>query len=185
MSESGPSGPGVESDSLVFQGRLPAAFKAIADIPSVSTLAINNERNEHTLRSSLIPNESVETDDNDDISQHLKRQEAKIDLLMDMVAELLARQSHMPKDVEVKLTAQDVVWQDSEQQFAVDECVEVDIYITPSTPKAIRFYGRIASSAEGEHRAEFAGVSRQVSDLLEKIIFRHHRRAVAQQRSGR
>ena len=179
MSESG------QSDSLVFQGRLPATFKAIPEIPSASTLAINNERNEHTLRSSLIPNDSVEIDDNDEISQHLKRQEAKIDLLMDMVTELLARQSHMPKDVEVKLSAEGIEWQDTEQQFTVDDSVEIDVYITPSTPKAIRFYGNVVSSTEGTHRVEFTGVSTQASDLLEKIIFRHHRRAVAQQRSSR
>lgn len=174
-----------QSDSLVFQGRLPAAFKAIVEIPSPSTLAISNEKNEHTLRSSLISNEPAEIEDNDDLAQHLKRQEAKIDLLMDMVKELLSRQSQMPQEVDLKLTADGVDWHDSDLVLTESDCVEVDVYITPAIPKALRFYGRVSQSSNGDHQVQFVGVSQQVTDLLEKIIFRHHRRAVAQQRLER
>lgn len=174
-----------QSDSLVFQGRLPAAFRSITDVPGPSTLVISNERNEHTLKSSLISNEPAEIDDHDDVMQHLKRQEAKLDLLLDMVTEILSRQSNMPQEIEVRLTAQSVGWQDAEQSYLPDDLVEVDVYITPSIPKPLRFYGKVVASEAGQHSVEFMGVNQQVTDLLDKILFRHHRRAVAQQRLAR
>lgn len=174
-----------QSDSLVFQGRLPAAFRSIEAAPGPSTLVISNEKNEHTLKSSLISNEPAEIDEHDDVMQYLKRQEAKLDLLLDMVTEILSRQSNMPQEIDVRLTAQSVAWQDTERSFAADEVVEVDVYITPSIPKPLRFYGKVVSSEAGQHSVEFFGVNQQVTDLLDKILFRHHRRAVAQQRLAR
>jgi len=171
-----------QSDSLVFQGLLPARFKAIEELPSPSTLVISNEKNEHTLRSSLMPSEPLEIDDNDELTQFLKRQEAKLDLLTDMVTELLTQQSHMPAELDVRLTAESLVWQDPNADFALEQCLEIDIYVTPAIPKALRFYGFVRSSEEGQHSVEFSGVNQTVTDLLEKILFRHHRRAVAQQR---
>ncbi len=179
MSQSG------QSDSLVLQGRLPAAFRSITEEPGPSTLVISNEKNEHTLRSSLISRDPIEVEDNDDLTQHLKRQEAKLDLLLDMVTEILSRQSNIPQELDVRLTAQSIDWQDAGQQFAPGDIMEVDVYITPAIPKALRFYGRISQSEAAHHSVEFFGVSQQVIDLLEKILFRHHRRAVAQQRLDR
>lgn len=177
---------GSGNESLVFVGQVPASIKPVADIPGASTLVVINERNEHTLRSSLIPNEPVEVDDSDEITQHLKRQETKLDLLLDLVTELLSRQNQIPQDIELRLTAQGVDWSDTESQYSKDDCVEVKVYITPSVPRPLTFFGRVvADSQAGKHSVEFSGVSRPVTDLLEKILFRHHRRAVAQSRSER
>lgn len=174
-----------DNDSLVFEGRLPVAFRAIADIPGPGSLSVCNERNEHTLRTGLLPSEPVEIEGNDEISQHLRRQEAKLDLLLDLVATLLARQGNSPETSQIKLSAGGVQWQDSELTFAVDDCVEVEVHMTPGIPQALKFYGKVISAQEGLCRARFYGVSQQVVDLLEKLIFRHHRRAVAQQRMDR
>jgi hypothetical protein len=179
MSQSG------QSDSLVFQGRLPAAFRLIEEEPGPSTLVINNEKNEHTLKSSLISRDPIEVDDNDDLTQQLKRQEAKLDLLLDMVTEILSRQSSIPQEIDVRLTAQRIDWQDATQDYSEGAIIEVDVYITPSIPRPLRFFGRITGSAEGKHSVEFFGVNQQVTDLLDKILFRHHRRAIAQQRFDR
>lgn len=173
-------------DSLVFVGQVPTSIKPVPDIPGASTLVVINERNEHTLRSSLIPNEPVEVDDSDEITQHLKRQETKLDLLLDLVTELMARQNQIPQDIEIRLTARGIDWQGGDGEFSQGDCVEVKVYITPSVPRPLTFYGRVVSdSQQDRHSVEFSGVSRPVTDLLEKILFRHHRRAVAQSRSER
>jgi hypothetical protein len=174
-----------DSASLVFEGQLPIAFHAIANIPNPGSLSACNERNEHALRSSLLPNEPVEVEDNDEISQHLRRQEAKLDLLLDLVSTLLARQGNNPGTRQVRLSAEGVRWQDGELAFALDDCIEVEVHMTPGIPQALKFYGKVIAAEAGMYEAEFYGVSQQVVDLLEKLIFRHHRRAVAQQRLDR
>lgn len=174
-----------DNASLVFEGQIPAAFRAIGDIPGSGSLSVCNERNEHTLRSGLLPNEPIEVEDNDEITQHLRRQEAKLDLLLDLVSTLLARQSDRPENSEIRLSAAGVQWQDSSHNFAIADCVEVEVHMTPGIPQALKFYGKVVAAEGGICRAEFYGVSQQVVDLLEKLIFRHHRRAVAQQRLDR
>jgi len=174
-----------DNESLVFDGQLPVVFRPIASIPSPGSLSVCNERNEHTLRSSLLPNEPIDVEDNDEITQHLRRQEAKLDLLLDLVSTLLARQSNNPESTEVRLSADGIQWQDGDLAFAVDDCVEVEVHMTPGVPQPLKFYGKVIAAEAGECRADFFGVSQPVVDLLEKLIFRHHRRAVAQRRLDR
>lgn len=181
-----PSSNEYDNDSLVFDGWLPASFTEIDAIPGASTLAIINEKNEHTLRSSLIPADTIDLDDHDELGQYLKRQETKIDLLLDMVTELLTQQKRIPREQQIRLTAQGVEWTESEKNYASDTCLEISIYLTPSVPRPLRFVGQLQrASALDRYVVRFVGVSQQVTDLMEKILFRHHRRAVAQQRLDR
>lgn len=170
------------NESLALTGAMPARFKVIDAIPAAGTMAVVNEKNEHTLRSSLLPNDSVELEDHDELGQYLKRQEAKLDLLLDIVTELLLRQDQYPQELNIKLTAQGVSWQDPELTLASETAMEANLYITASVPRPMRFFGHARSIADGEHFMEFTGISQQVVDLLEKLLFRHHRRAIAQQR---
>lgn len=174
-----------DNESLVFDGRLPVSFTVIDAIPGDSTLAIINEKNEHTLRSSLIPADTVDLDEHDELGQYLKRQEVKLDLLLDLVTELLTQQNRIPDERQLRLTAQGVAWSDPERGFDAGACIEVNIYLTPSVPRALRFFGELRQGASGNNVLAFVGVNQQVTDLMEKILFRHHRRSVAQQRLER
>jgi hypothetical protein len=170
--------------SLVYDGLLPFSVQILDAMPSDNTLAMVNDKNEHSLRSSLVGNDNFDLEEHDELGHYLKRQEAKIDLLLDMVTELLTQQKRLPEERQLRLTPQGLQWQQCDANLPADAWVEVLLYLTPSLPRPLRFFGTVNSNAE-THSVNFIAVSQPVTELMEKLLFRHHRRAVAQQRQSR
>lgn len=167
------------NEGLLFQGKLPVSLQLIDALPDEDHLAIINHENENFLKISLILDETVEIDEHDEIRVELRRQDLKINLLMDMVGELLSQRKGMPKFVPVKLTSSGIELQ-TPGEFKTSDKLEVEIYITPATPRALKFYGEaVLNEEDNTILIRFSGVSLQVKDWLEKIIFRYHRRAIA------
>ncbi len=177
-------GESKQSGSLVYDGLLPVSIQPVDAMPSDNTLVMVNEKNEHSLRSSLVGNDNFDLEEHDELGQYLKRQEAKIDLLLDMVTELLTQQKRLPEERQLRLTPHGLQWQTSESDLPTDTCVEILLYLTPSLPRPLRFFGTVKAKSKN-HSVDFIAVSQQVTQLLEKLLFRHHRRAVAQQRQRR
>ena len=168
-------------EGLLFEGMLPVSFQRVDNFPDLDQFAFINEENENLLRTSLIWYESAEVDEHDEISLELRRQDLKITLLLDMVGELLRQQIKFLPPIMLKLTARGLECTTSPAINEPGEKVKIALYITPSTPRALKLYGEVREmDADDRVTIGFVGVSQVVHDCMEKIIFRHHRRAIAQ-----
>ena len=170
------------NEGLVFAGRIPLASRCINELPGDSELAFVNEKNEHTLRASLLSSEPIESDEHDEVMLHLKRQELKIDLLMDMMGEVLAQHSDIPVEQWVRLRTAGVQWQTAAKPLSVGDKLEINLFVTPPIPRPLTFFAVVENVDNSLVSASFHGVSQAVQDGLDKIIFRHHRRTIAQSR---
>ncbi len=176
---------------VVYEGRLPLGWKALRGEPGPQQMLQLNDHNDAVLRTLLALEEAggEYADDGGVASQQeLARIEAKLNLLLNLVGQLLGERSAIPAKASVCLGAEFVEWSDAKLPPA-GQWVVADIYLHPSYPRPLRLVG-IARAGEGRFESPsagmaLAGLSEPVQDALEKLIFRHHRRAVAQARARR
>lgn len=119
-------------------------------------------------------------------AQDMVRLEARLNLLLAMVGELLAAQRPRPAARAVRLGGAWIEWRDP-QPPAVGDTLAVELYLNPSLPDAVTLPAvvdavhRPESGQETVH-ASFPDLPPNVRNALEKLIFRWHRRRVAEQR---
>ncbi len=173
------------SRGLVLEGRYSFAVEKIQDLPTSTELLNIDKENEKLLRASAIWQDSVEVEELDNVSTELRRQDLKISLLLDLVAELLIKQSELPPLESIQLTATGVEFSNQICSFGRGDKVKAVLFLLPAFPRALQFYGDITSSERsGFSVLNFQGAGNSVQDQIEKIIFTHHRRSIAQEHAG-
>ena len=167
---------------LVLEDRLPLRWR-VAEAPSVAPpLQLSNEE---TLRVILSLDEHhVEaSDENPEFAHEVQRLETKINLILELVSQVLARQLQLPESLPVRLSAQEIEWETATAP-AVGSAVLIEAYVCPRYPRPLFLPATVKDSSSGRVRAVFDELGAPVQDLLEKLIFRHHRRLIAAARRG-
>jgi len=111
--------------------------------------------------------------------------EVKFEILLSLVSQVLSVYFPLPPRVPVKLSATDVQWITNDT-LPLGSNGLVEIYLSLRYPRPLIFPGkivRIDELTDGYRiNVQFGDLSATLRDRLEKIIFRHHRRSVAQTR---
>ncbi len=164
---------------------MPLAWKTLKGTPSEGQLARLNDANENVLNTvtSLEGVNPEYVDESAPLSQELAHIDFKLNLLLDMVSQLLSARTTIPNKVNVLFGARAVEWAAGPLPKTGDWVV-VDLYLHPGYPRPLRVAGCAESGAEADAvKVPFHGLSTPIQESLEKIIFRHHRRQVAQART--
>lgn len=172
---------------LVMEGNYSFVVEKIQDMPTSTELFSIDKENEKLLRTSSVWQDPVEVEelDHDHVALELRRQDFKISLLLDLVGELLIRQSELPPLESILLTATGIEFSNEVCTVDAGDKVKANLFLLPAFPRALQLYGDITSSErEGFSILSFQGTSIAVQDQLEKIIFTHHRRSIAQEHAG-
>jgi hypothetical protein len=178
--------------TLCFSARLPFAFRRQEGEWTPDTLARINAENQQVLSAEASIAESHRLVDAKDEERpwlaDLVRLENKLDMLMGLVGSLLAREANVPPATSIRLFANGLEWLAGEAPPPAGTAGVVILYVNPSFPQPLQLPGSVRSQrAEGDRhwiRFEFHGQSPAVVDLLEKMLFRHHRRQVAEARAS-
>ena len=173
---------------LVYEDHLPLRCQAVAPSLDAAHWAPLHEANEDVLRSlSLLEEHPQElAEENPAVAHEIRRLDFKLNLLLDMVGLLVARDLALPDRVPLRLSAQGLEWTTA-QPLPVDSLVQLELYLSTKLPRPLVLLGRIRGHsplAEGVSKvvAVFEDLSELEADWLEKIIFVHHRRQVAHAR---
>jgi hypothetical protein len=173
--------PVVES-GIVFTGSLPVSIELLSAAPQEHELLRANDSNEMLLRSVSVLEEKVDHDESDELVQELKRQDMKLNLILDMIGTLLMQQQVIPAPREMQLSGSSLRIGVSPNPADTQHC-RILLYIEPAIPKPLTLFGQChPSTPAGQTDITFCGVSQAVTDNLDKFIFRHHRRKIAQAR---
>lgn len=175
----------MQQNGLTLERDFSLSIKQIADFPSQDKLLLADTENEKFLKTSTIWHDPIDVEDLDGIGLELRRQDLKITLLMEMVSELLIKQSHLPPLVTSRLTANGLQCHGDVTQYPAETKVEILLYIVTAFPKPLKLYGEVIQgddndSAEQNLSIQFVGMSPNVKDRIEKLIFTEHRRSIAQ-----
>jgi len=114
--------------------------------------------------------------------------EFKLDLLLDMVTQMMTRESDIPESFPMTLGSAGVEWI-TREPLKAGTLLELSLYLHHKYPRPFIVRGKVseAKPAEdelGKYLIQF--VFEQMSDVvqagLERLIFRQHRRSIAQSR---
>jgi hypothetical protein len=173
-------------DGLVFDETMPVSWAAGPLAEGAAALRLNADNHqllgsESTLDEVRVP-EALK-DESPALVHELQRLEFKINMLLRMMGDLAARQSGgLPNPEHVRLASHAMEWV-GERAPKRGTTGVVSLYINPALPQPLRISATVEDETQwdGKRVAQlrFAGVSDAVVQLLDKLIFRHHRRLVA------
>jgi hypothetical protein len=101
--------------------------------------------------------------------------------VLDMVGQVLAHQMSLPPRTAVRLSATHLYWTSASPPAAGSHGI-AEVYLSPRYPRALRLSGTVEAVEQGHARIGLTALGEGVQELLEKLIFRHHRRQIAQAR---
>jgi hypothetical protein len=178
-------------DGLIFEDSLPMAWLPGA-LPKDFALARLNADNYQLLGSEaslddMRVNEALKNE-SPALVHELQRLEFKLNVLLRLTAELARHNSALPPPRRLKLSSRGAIWL-GEGAPPVGTGV-LDLYINSTLPQPLKLPATVVAGGGGDAGGgdtsggltapmQFSGLSEQVVDLIEKFIFRQHRRMIA------
>jgi hypothetical protein len=171
--------------SLTFEDLLPVSWSP-GPLPHGVILGRINADNQQLLGAEasldeVRVNEALK-DESPALVHELQRLEFKLNVLLRLTAEAAKRNSDYPAAQHVKLGATGLEWI-GDAAPALGSTGILDLYINRTLPEALRLpatvIGRQTHAGKAASQIQFSGLSDPVIDLIEKLIFRHHRRLIA------
>ena len=169
------------SQRMAYQGQPHLGIEAFEPIPDA--IARHNERNLHVLRAlASFDERRVENPDDDSpLMQELQRMDSKINVLLDIVDRLLVPASLLPARHPVRFNAVGAVVPESLLPPADHLLVRLHFDACRALP--LELPARLGHSlGDGSAFVYFCEMSELVEDGLERFVFCHHRRKVAEAR---
>ncbi len=178
------------ADSLVYEDMLPLFWSARVDGSPPVNLARVSEHNEHVMRCVNLLGEQIKEkiDEVSETESALMRLDAKVNLLLEMVSNLSRDRIDLPEVNKVRLASGGMEWWCQKNTPAAGDNIWVTLHIDSRIPESLKLAARVISVSADEFGSRvavrFEEVGEVVQDQLEKMIFRNHRRKVAQSRSA-
>jgi hypothetical protein len=177
-------------EELAFQDVLPLTWKPMASAIDRELTASFDERNLRLLQAWEVMDEHVLVEkpkvEDAPYTAEILRLDMKLNLLLDLVGQLLVANHPRPHPVPVRFNALGAMWRGTGTLPEAGEQGILEIYLRESLSEPLRMPGRVTSvTPEGGIKVKFLPMGEAVSDILEKLAFRRHRRQIAGTRQPR
>lgn len=174
-----------EYDGLSIDDIVPIVWEA-ADFTHSGLFEHVNEQTARALQALAVYEEAPRSPTEDIVHTRTEnaRIEAKLDLMLSLVANMLSERTGMPEARAIILRNASLEWQcKPEAEVGRADTGIVSLWINTQLPLPLRLPCRVDGVIErnGHHwaQARFECLAPNVSDALGQVIFRHHRRQVA------
>lgn len=173
----------------VLRGQFPLRWETQAtELTELEQQAVNTA-NEATLRSYYLLDERLHDggEDREEAAPEIVRLEQRLNLIVDLLGQVLQNSLVLPSPTACVLSRAGVEWTSAEVPI-LNAAVKLFIYLHPHYPKPLVLYGVVSaleSCALGRQiTVKWPLLVDPVADGLERLIFRAHRRSVAQSKRG-
>jgi hypothetical protein len=171
-------------DGLTFEAMLPYEWSA-GPLPDAGALARLNAENQQLLSADSTLDEvrvhEALKDESPALVHELQRLDYKLNILLRLTSALAMRQSGFPERRPVKFSSSAFEWL-AEAAPEPGATGLLMLYVNPSLPQALQIPAIAHAVSHIDPPAtqlQFTGLNESVVELIEKMIFRHHRRLVA------
>jgi hypothetical protein len=172
-------------DGLIFEELLPVVWMPGALAAGVQLARYNADNHQLLGAESSLDEVRVHEalkDESPALLHELQRLEYKVNILLRLTAELAMRSSGLPAADKVRLSSRALEWFAAHPAQAAGTGL-LSVYINSALPQPLKIPAVVAGQrvVDGVRATQFrfVGLSDAVIDMLEKLIFRHHRRLVA------
>jgi len=114
-------------------------------------------------------------------SDELQRIEAKLNVVMSLLSELLQTRQPRPPTQLIRFTNETLAWQ-LNQALPVGSLVDVQLYPDAALPMPLRFVGKVLAVTGGWMEVDMHSLGEDEQGAWSRWVFRQHRRQVAQVR---
>lgn len=176
-------------DTLLFEKPMPVAWEGFDLSCAPGVFAPFNHTNENLLRVLLSLDDAIKEHDDGikEVSHELQRVEAKLDLLLQWLGQWVATTQGVPPEVPVVLSESglSVILANSGRASVIEVGLGLlfHVYLDKHYPQALHLPAEVYSVEQTPAGClvvvRFAGLHTDVYDLIEKFIFREHRRRIA------
>jgi hypothetical protein len=162
-------------------------WQVLEAMPDEQELARRNLHNEKVLRALTLFEEHDQTRSDDAERAELHRLEGKIDLLLELVTVLVRDQQSGTRVRNARFNTGGLCW-DAQRQPPARALLDVNCFLLAQWPLPMQFCARVVDVVPGRDGAwrvctRIEGLGGPSKDWLGKLVFRRHRRSVAQQRA--
>lgn len=177
-----------DNPSLTFTGCFPLVWHPVHTLPAANQQVELASANGEVLKALLLldtPLGELGDDAAEAGMQDMARLDFKLNLLLDMMGQLLLKQRIVPQARPLTLMPQSLIWQDDDAPV-LDSLLQVELYCSMKYPRPLRLYGRVVEvnpqNSSWWIQLALQALGEGLQEGLERFIFIHHRRAVAQSR---
>jgi hypothetical protein len=172
-------------DGLIFEESLPLLWTPGPLVQGMQLARMNADNHQLLGAESSLEEARVHEalkDESPALVHELQRLEFKLNILLRLTAELSVHHHALPAAQSVRLASRGLEWFGADAP-GVGSTGLLQLYINPALPQALKLNCIVAGErfVESQRAAQmrFSGVSEQVGELIDKFVFRHHRRLVA------
>lgn len=126
-------------------------------------------------------------DESAEINHEVQRLEYKVNVILELVAQLVSRDTELPNAIEIKLSADALEWSCTTTPPVFGQTILVKIYLDSRFPTPLILSGEVVSVVQTKncHRVvlDLTANDELTHELFEKYIFRCHRRQIASLKS--
>lgn len=175
-------------EGISYSDRLPVTWEILSGLPSDGECHRLNRANEELLQHLLLLDEApqdTEEKEEGGGQEHIIRLEAKIDLLLGLVTEMMAGNGNLPERHDVTLGAHGIIVQGGPVEvkaLKVGMPLRVRLYLAPQFPRPLELFGNVAATQGEDFTVTYNPLEEGLQSLLDKYVFRQHRRAIAMAR---
>lgn len=172
-------------DGITYGDNLPVVWDALDGQLSEGERHRLNRSNEELMQNLLLLDEaSQDTEEKEEGSglEHFTRLEAKLDLLLSLVTEMMSKNGGLPEKHTLTLGARALrVHTGKNETVNLEEGVmlRLRLYLNPQFPRPLDICGHLSALQSDSFTVTYCPFEEGLQALLDKYIFRQHRRAVA------
>jgi Atypical PilZ domain, cyclic di-GMP receptor len=175
-------------EELAFQDVLPVLWRPLTSMADRDAASGYDERNIRLLQAwdAMEEHGPIEKAEDSPYSAEILRLDMKVNLLLDLVGQLLLANRPRPAPAPVRFNALGAVWRAAAPLPEAGAQGVAEIYLRDCLAEPLRLPGRVTSvTPDGHVKVKFLPLGEAVSDLIEKLAFRRHRRRIAEVRQPR
>ena len=177
-------------EELAFQDVLPVHWRPLTNASDREIATSFDDRNIRLLQAwdAMEEHTPLEKQKAEDApyAAEIVRLDLKINLLLDLVGQLMAANRPRPPASPVRFNALGAMWRATGTLPEAGEQGIAEIYLRDCLAEPLRLAGRVTNvTPDGHIKVKFLPLGEAVSDLIEKLAFRRHRRQIAGARQPR
>lgn len=170
--------------SLSYRRRLSLAWTPLAAVPDAAECERLGDEALRVLNAvAVLESHRARSDEPEPLELEVERLHLKLDVLIELVGAALAGRDGNPPPLMVELSAQGLAWQQPAPP-PVDSHGLVALHLHRCVPQPLRLAVRIRQIDGDLVQADFLPLSEAGQAALERHVFLHHRRQIAESRQA-